>query len=114
MEVRSANLLGVAGVDVPIREIASLTPAYRLGVNGYSFIINNNGHILFHPDLRVLVGCFERKFVFFLHSRVWSPDPNSLIVLVISTVPGFAEALLQFDRFNRGRNRRPRFAEPER
>ncbi|XP_015790975.1 voltage-dependent calcium channel subunit alpha-2/delta-3 isoform X2 [Tetranychus urticae] len=53
-EVRSANLLGVAGIDIPIREIVKRTPAYKLGVNGYSFAINNNGHILFHPDLRPL------------------------------------------------------------
>lgn len=27
----------------------------QLGVNGYSFIVNNNGHVLYHPDLRPLV-----------------------------------------------------------
>ncbi|RWS06199.1 voltage-dependent calcium channel subunit alpha-2/delta-3-like protein 2, partial [Dinothrombium tinctorium] len=56
VEVRSANILGVAGVDVPIREIVRYTPAFKLGVNGYSFAINNNGHILYHPDLRPLFG----------------------------------------------------------
>ncbi|KAG8191045.1 hypothetical protein JTE90_029487 [Oedothorax gibbosus] len=53
-EMRVANILGVAGTDVPIREIIKLTPPHKLGVNGYSFVVTNNGFVLYHPDLRPL------------------------------------------------------------
>ncbi|KAG6450510.1 hypothetical protein O3G_MSEX006621 [Manduca sexta] len=51
---REANLLGVVGTDVPVDEIKKLVPPYKLGVNGYSFMVDNNGHVLYHPDLRPL------------------------------------------------------------
>ncbi|KAH8398224.1 hypothetical protein KR222_006390, partial [Zaprionus bogoriensis] len=47
-----ANILGVAGTDVPINEIKKLLSAFMLGVNGYAFIVTNNGYVLFHPDFR--------------------------------------------------------------
>lgn len=84
LQERVANLLGVAGTDIPIEYIensmlpyrvrtstfikCSLTPLFQLGVNGYAFIVSNNGYILTHPDLRPVV----------------SRENNYKVVLIIS------------------------------
>ncbi|XP_071450775.1 voltage-dependent calcium channel subunit alpha-2/delta-3-like [Hetaerina americana] len=47
-----AELLGVAGTDVPIDEFLELLNLYEIGANGYGFAGTTEGNILFHPDLR--------------------------------------------------------------
>ncbi|XP_059474335.1 voltage-dependent calcium channel subunit alpha-2/delta-3-like isoform X2 [Neocloeon triangulifer] len=56
----SAELLGVAGVDVPIKLFHERTRPYKIGVNGYAFLVTNNGYILMHPELKAVVQGFAR------------------------------------------------------
>lgn len=48
----TSSLLGVAGIDVPIKSLKNWTPFEAIGPNGYSFIINNNGFLILHPKLQ--------------------------------------------------------------
>ncbi|KAG0724738.1 Voltage-dependent calcium channel subunit alpha-2/delta-1 [Chionoecetes opilio] len=48
----TSTLVGVAGIDVPIRTLKNLSPFESIGPNGYAFIINNNGFLTLHPDLQ--------------------------------------------------------------
>ncbi|CAF3365398.1 unnamed protein product [Rotaria socialis] len=54
-------LLGAVGVDIPVKLLQEFSPKYRLGVHAYSFMINHNGYLMFHPDLRPVLGPYRKQ-----------------------------------------------------
>lgn len=54
-QVRNAQLLGVASVDIRIADILKAAPSYLLGPNGYAILMGPSGFMLHHPDLRALL-----------------------------------------------------------
>ncbi|KAG1684915.1 Voltage-dependent calcium channel subunit alpha-2/delta-1 [Nymphon striatum] len=53
------TLVGVMGVDSPIKEMTDLIPRMKIGPFGYSFSINENGFIVFHPGIKPEYGYLE-------------------------------------------------------
>lgn len=76
--VREAKLLGVVGTDVPIEEIIKIIPQHKLGPNGYAFIIDNNGRIVYHPNLKPIYD--GNQFIDKLYSKYSSVDITELEV----------------------------------
>nr|CAH8842656.1 unnamed protein product [Trichobilharzia regenti] len=50
--LKEGNLLGVAGIDVPLQSFQDTLRGWKIGVNNYLFAVDNNGFILFHPNYR--------------------------------------------------------------
>lgn len=50
-KVPIAKLLGVSSSSVPLDDIKNMISQYQLGMDSYSFMVNNNGHVLYHPLL---------------------------------------------------------------
>ncbi|XP_037045895.1 voltage-dependent calcium channel subunit alpha-2/delta-3 isoform X3 [Bradysia coprophila] len=85
-----ANLLGVAGIDIPIKEIQKFLAPFQLGVNGYGFLVTNNGFILSHPDHRPV------------YRGILKPDYNSVDLAEVELIDDdsnprdFSEDLITF------------------
>ena len=47
---KSGKILGVCAVDMYIDDISDLILKYKVGKNGYNFIIDKNGNIVMHPE----------------------------------------------------------------
>uniref|UniRef100_A0A914ZPA5 Activin types I and II receptor domain-containing protein n=1 Tax=Parascaris univalens TaxID=6257 RepID=A0A914ZPA5_PARUN len=46
------TLMGVSAVDVPVTELIQLAHSSSLGSRSYTFMMDNNGYVMFHPQLR--------------------------------------------------------------
>lgn len=47
---KNGKILGVCAVDMYIDDISELVLKYKIGKNGYNFIIDKNGNIIMHPE----------------------------------------------------------------
>ncbi|CAH8504932.1 unnamed protein product [Schistosoma rodhaini] len=50
--LKEGNLLGVAGVDIPLQSFQDTLRGWKIGANNYLFAVDNNGFVLFHPVYR--------------------------------------------------------------
>lgn len=57
--MRTAQILGVAAADMKINDIIALAASHKLGPNGYSIMLTNNGYVMHHPDLRSILEPFS-------------------------------------------------------
>ncbi|GFS40627.1 hypothetical protein NPIL_3371 [Nephila pilipes] len=51
-EIGNQSMVGVMGIDVSLQQMLDFEPSYEMGPAGYSFGINHNGYVVFHPDLK--------------------------------------------------------------
>lgn len=45
------TLAGVVGIDIPVFVFEEMSPIQQLGPLGYTFGLNQNGFLVFHPSL---------------------------------------------------------------
>uniref|UniRef100_A0A915PVX6 VWFA domain-containing protein n=1 Tax=Setaria digitata TaxID=48799 RepID=A0A915PVX6_9BILA len=52
--IQDEELMGVAAVSVPVTELAQLVHNLNFGSRSYAFMLDNNGYVMFHPQMRPL------------------------------------------------------------
>ncbi|KAL3853325.1 hypothetical protein ACJMK2_016873, partial [Sinanodonta woodiana] len=82
------TILGVMGIDVTTDEMQKYSPTKKLGPNGYSFAINSNGYIIFHPGLKISGNISEPPNVDFLEVEVENKRKVELRTSMIDITPG--------------------------
>ncbi|VDK83237.1 unnamed protein product [Litomosoides sigmodontis] len=52
--IQDEELMGVSAVNVPVIELAQLVHTVNFGSRSYAFMLDNNGYVMFHPQMRPL------------------------------------------------------------
>ncbi|VBB26598.1 unnamed protein product [Acanthocheilonema viteae] len=52
--IQDEELMGVAAVNVPVIELSQLVHTVNFGSRSYAFMLDNNGYVMFHPQMRPL------------------------------------------------------------
>ncbi|VDN05557.1 unnamed protein product [Thelazia callipaeda] len=56
--IQNEQLMGVAAISVPVTELSQLVHSVNvnllLGSRSYAFMLDNNGYVMFHPQMRLL------------------------------------------------------------
>ncbi|RHW32387.1 methyl-accepting chemotaxis protein [Lysinibacillus yapensis] len=49
------NTIGIVAIDIFLDELPELMQSYKMGENGYSFLLSNDGTILYHPNSELIL-----------------------------------------------------------
>lgn len=49
------NIIGIVAIDLFLDELPQLMQSYKMGENGYSFLLSNDGTILYHPNSELIL-----------------------------------------------------------
>ncbi len=49
------NTVGIVAIDIFLDELPQLMQSYKMGENGYSFLLSSDGTILYHPDSELIL-----------------------------------------------------------
>ncbi|MFJ7973210.1 methyl-accepting chemotaxis protein [Psychrobacillus sp. NPDC096389] len=49
------NTVGIVAIDIFLDDLPQLMQSYKMGENGYAFLLSNDGTILYHPDSELIL-----------------------------------------------------------
>ncbi|WP_084287817.1 methyl-accepting chemotaxis protein [Paucisalibacillus globulus] len=49
------NTVGIVAIDIFLDDLPGIMQSYKIGENGYSFLLSNDGTVLYHPDSELIL-----------------------------------------------------------